>query len=427
MHHPKLLLALLATLVMTSVIPHASALSSTMDTDGDGLTDAIEDGNGTNAMEEGETNPFDADSDGGGESDGSEVSGKRNPLDPMDDLTYDADGDGWVNGIELSEKTDPNNQDTDNDGVVDPSDSFPLDSKYQVDTNSNKLPDEWEEATGLSASMATPTTVEDPDGDGLTNAEELARGTNPLSTDTDRDGVDDKTELDQTSDPKENACLSFGPATTDFSDMKDHWAEKIVSRLSRTLILPNSTPVIRGYAVAEGKPSPFNPDQQITRYEFLKMVMLTTCSKIRASSSDAKATFSDVRKDMPINENADAAFKRQIIYSASHYGFVTGYEDGTFRPDAPVNRAEALKILSIASSLQTLETQNPVAFFDVTENDWFSTYVTAAASREIVRGYEDGTFRPGNPITRAEAAKIVYFTMLGNPTINGYVLPTEEE
>ncbi len=104
MHHPKLLLALLATLVMTSVIPHASALSSTMDTDGDGLTDAIEDGNGTNAMEEGETNPFDADSDGGGESDGSEVSGQRNPLDPMDDLTYDADGDGWVNGIELSEK-----------------------------------------------------------------------------------------------------------------------------------------------------------------------------------------------------------------------------------------------------------------------------------------------------------------------------------
>jgi len=427
MRFPRLLPALVAALFVTASIPHAFALSSTMDTDGDGLTDAIEDANGTNAMDGGETDPFNADTDGGGESDGSEVSGKRNPLDPTDDMTYDSDGDGWVNGIEASEKTDPHNQDTDGDGLVDPSDPFPLDSRYQVDANSNKLPDEWEVATGLSKSTATPTRVDDPDGDGLTNAEELARGTNPLMTDTDRDGVDDKTELDLSSDPKENACLSFGPVTADFSDTKDHWAEKIVSRLSRTLILPSSTSVIRGYAVATGALSPFNPDQKITRYEFLKMVMLTTCSKIRTSSDDAKTTFSDVRKDAPINENPDAAFKRQIIYSASHYSFVAGYEDGTFRPDAPVNRAEALKILSLASSLQAIEVFSPLSFSDVSLDDWYSPYVTAAASREIVRGYEDGTFKPGNAITRAEAAKIVYFTMLGNPTINGYVLPTEEE
>lgn len=427
MQFQKLLQAVLATFLVTVCIPHVSALSSTLDTDGDGLTDAIEDANGNDSMDAGETDPFNADTDGGGESDGSEIAGGRNPLTQTDDMTYDADGDGWVNGIEASEKTDPNNQDTDGDGVSDSRDPFPLESKYQVDMNNNKLPDEWEQSTGLSQSLATPMTVDDPDGDGLTNAEELARGTNPLSTDTDRDGTDDKTELDLSSDPKENACLSFGPATEDFSDMKDHWAEKIVSRLSRTLILPHSTPVIRGYAVAAGSPSPFNPDQQITRYEFLKMVMLTTCSKVRASSDTAKTTFSDVRKDAPINESPDVAFKRQIIYSASHYGFVAGYEDGTFRPDAPVNRAEALKILHLASSLPTTDISSAPSFFDVTPDDWFWSYVTAAASREIVRGYDDGTFKPGNAITRAEAAKIVYFTMLGNPTINGYVLPTEEE
>lgn len=418
---------LLSFALILATVPHVSAFSSSMDTDGDGITDADEDVNATNAMEAGETNPFNADSDGGGESDGSEVAGKRNPLDPTDDMTYDADNDGWVNGIEAAEKTDPHNQDTDTDGVSDSLDAFPLDSKYQADTNANKLPDDWEVLTGLSTSLATPTRADDPDGDGLTNAEEFARNTNPLLTDSDRDGVDDKTELESSDDPMENACLSFGPVNDDFADMKNHWAQKFVSRLSRTLIQPDSHPIIRGYASAAGVPSHFYPDQQITRYEFLKMVMLSTCAKIRPNSDDEDVTFSDVRKDIPINENLEAAFKRKIIYSAVHYGFIEGYEDGTFRPNAPVNRAEALKILSLAAGLVEIPETEPVTFVDITPSDWFSAYLAAAASHEIVSGYDDGTFRAGNPITRAEAAKIIYLTMVGNPTINGYVLPTEAE
>ncbi len=416
---------LLSLLLLTTHVPYAFALSSTADTDGDGITDDVEDVNGTNVMDAGETNPYNADTDGGGEADGTEVAGGRNPLDPTDDMTYDADGDGWVNGIEAQEKTDPQNKDTDGDGILDPLDPFPLDSKYQIDTNANHLPDEWETATGLSKNSATPMTTEDPDGDSLTNAEELVRGTNPLQADTDRDGLDDKTELDSGADPKENPCLSYEPTSREFSDMQNHWALTIVSRLSSTLILPDMMPVIRGYAVAGDTQLFFNPDKPVTRFEFLKMVMLSTCSKIHATALREQTTFTDVPKNASSDENADSTLKRKLIYSAVHYGIITGYDDGTFRPDALVNRSEALKILSLAANLQEFPDAATVSFSDVPASEWFAPYVRAAASHEIIGGYSDGTFRPSNPITRAEAAKIVYLTMKSNPVINGYVLPTE--
>ncbi len=421
----RLSAVLLSLLIFIAHIPDVSALSSSLDTDGDGLSDAVEDVNGSNVMDAGETNPWNADTDGGGESDGAEVAEKRNPLDPTDDLTYDADGDGWANGIEAEEKTDPQNKDTDGDGITDPLDAFPLDSRYFIDTNSNKLPDEWEKIMGLSDAQGTPTRVDDPDGDGLTNAEEFARGTNPLETDTDRDGIDDKTEWVEGTDPKENACLIYGPATSGFADMREHWAFDIVSHMSRILILPDSIPLIRGYERAQGLPVHFNPDASMTRYDFLKLVMLSTCTKLHSRSEIENIRFSDVRQDAPINESSETAFKRKIIYSAVHYGIVSGYEDNTFRADALISRSEVLKILNLAAGLSEFAGADHFVFTDVQDSDWFASYVKIAFSREIIKGYPDGTFRPHHPVTRAEAAKIIYLTMRGNPVINGYVLPTE--
>jgi len=87
-------------------------------------------------------------------------------------------------------------------------------------------------------------------------------------------------------------------------------------------------------------------------------------------------------------------------------GFIAGYPDGTFRPDNPVTRAEFLKILiSVLGMVPVYGEESQ--FSDVTPDDWFFSYVMAAVAAGIVSGYPDGTFRPNAPITREESSKIV--------------------
>lgn len=397
------------------------AISPDQDTDGDGIPDMQEDKNGNGIVDPGETDPMNADTDRGGESDGSEVAGKRNPLDKNDDLTYDQDGDGWNNGVELQHGTDPKNPDTDGDGIIDPKDPFPLDPQHSTDQNQNKLPDEWEKQTGLNQQLATPSRTDDPDGDGLTNAEELARGTDPLSVDTDRDGVDDKTEIDEGTNPRENPCLVSTASSEPFPDMTGHWASKNTEHLRRIKILPDNVPLLRGYDL-EGKTKPlFRPDQPVSRFEFLKMVLFSTCTKLRARTEIEKP-FPDIRNTPVIAENPEAVLKRQVVYTASHFAIIEGYPDGTFKPDAPINRAEAVKVLMLGAHLPDLSETGSTLFPDISGTDWFYAFLKPAADRKIVTGYLDGLFRPGNLITRAEAAALIERTMLRNPTINGYVL-----
>lgn len=422
MHRFSSLLSVFAVALMLT--QSVSAQTPPADTDGDGIPDQQEDSNGNGAYDGGETDPYNADTDGGGESDGSEVAGSRNPVDANDDLTADPDGDGWVNGVEAQKKTSAANPDTDGDGVRDPEDPFPLEAKYQSDTNGNELPDEWEAQAGLSDGQAITDKAGDPDEDGLTNAEELANATSPLSADSDRDGVDDKTEITQGTDPNENACLNYARTDAYFADTAGHWAADRVRMLRGVRVLPDNTQMARGFG--EGKSALFKPDQPVTRYEFLKLVMLGTCTKLWNSAVADKPVFSDVPSVPSETESEDATLRRRIIYSAVRYDIVRGYSDGTFRPDTDINRAEAVSILHKAARLDIFDPSaaalDPLVFTDVTPADWFTASLDIATRLSIVSGYSDGTFGPAKPITRAEAAKIVYETMLRNPMINGYVL-----
>lgn len=94
------------------------------------------------------------------------------------------------------------------------------------------------------------------------------------------------------------------------------------------------------------------------------------------------------------------------INSLLEKNFVSGYPDGTFKPDNPVTRAEFLKILTSVLNIAPT-TGGTSEFSDVSPDDWFFPYVVAAVEKGIVSGYPDGTFKPNNPITRQEAAKIV--------------------
>ena len=86
-------------------------------------------------------------------------------------------------------------------------------------------------------------------------------------------------------------------------------------------------------------------------------------------------------------------------------GVVRGYEDGSFRPDAPITRAEFVALLNRAAGIQPSGVSN--SFTDVDSRDWFAGDAGLAAAIGTITGFEDGTFRPANPITRQEVAVIL--------------------
>ncbi|CAM4218607.1 S-layer homology domain-containing protein [Saccharibacillus endophyticus] len=85
-------------------------------------------------------------------------------------------------------------------------------------------------------------------------------------------------------------------------------------------------------------------------------------------------------------------------------GWIRGYADGTFRPDASITRAE---FAALANRAFGLKGYAPTAFSDVKASSWASKEVSAAVAAGYASGASDGTFRPNEPITRQEAALMV--------------------
>lgn len=205
-----------------------------VDSDDDGLSDGAEDANHNGRVDPGETDPNDADSDDDGLNDGTEVNGD-NPTNPLD---VDSDDDGLDDGVEDHNhngrvdvaETDANDPDSDDDGLNDgtevngenpcnPLDGDSDDDGLQdgaEDSNHNGRVDPTEtnpndfdtddggegdgsEVTGGRNPVDNPDddalNPNDPDGDGLSNAEEADAGTDPNLADSDDDGLNDGTEI----------------------------------------------------------------------------------------------------------------------------------------------------------------------------------------------------------------------------------------
>lgn len=88
-------------------------------------------------------------------------------------------------------------------------------------------------------------------------------------------------------------------------------------------------------------------------------------------------------------------------------GIFEGYPDGTFKPDNPVNRAEFTKI--VLNSLFPNQAKGSNCFPDV-KNEWFAPFVCFAKDKNILEGYPNGTFKPGNDIKFSEGAKVIVNT-----------------
>ena len=136
----------------------------------------------------------------------------------------------------------------------------------------------------------------------------------------------------------------------------------------------------------------FGPERNMTRAEVTTMFARLLTEQIEADKTYS-STFNDVAKN---------CWAANYIGYMQQFGIVTGYEDGSFRPDAPVTRAE---FAAIASRFEKL-TQGSASFTDVPDTHWAVKYINFAATRGWVTGYEDGTFKPEHSITRAEVAAV---------------------
>lgn len=136
----------------------------------------------------------------------------------------------------------------------------------------------------------------------------------------------------------------------------------------------------------------FGPERNMTRAEVTTMFARLLTEQIEADKTYSN-TFSDVPKGY---------WAANYIGYMQQFGIITGYSDGNFRPDAPVTRAE---FAAIASRFEKL-TEGSKSFADVPDTYWAARYINFAATRGWVTGYSDGTFKPENPITRAEVAAV---------------------
>ena len=156
------------------------------------------------------------------------------------------------------------------------------------------------------------------------------------------------------------------------------------------------------------------PYGSITRAEVATIFFRLLTDEAREESWCEVNSYSDVGPDDWFNN---------AVSTLSGMGILGGYEDGTFRPDAGITRAEFAKIAVSFFEYEDAAAEN--IFTDVAEGSWYESFIAAAAQLGLIEGYEDGSFRPDTGITRAEACTIINRTLRRAPD-KDHLLPESE-
>lgn len=122
------------------------------------------------------------------------------------------------------------------------------------------------------------------------------------------------------------------------------------------------------------------------------------------TGNDITVTDENIAKYSVLFSDIDNHWAKEWIKNAVGLGFVSGYEDGTFKPDRTITRAEFSTMLNKAMKIEITENIN---FSDVREKEWFYKEIQKSVAAGFFSGYENNTFRPNNPIKREEVAKVV--------------------
>ena len=156
--------------------------------------------------------------------------------------------------------------------------------------------------------------------------------------------------------------------------------------------------------------STFGADRNMTRAEVAQMFY----ALLKNKNVMITTSFSDVSND---------AWYATAVKTMASLGMMSGYPDGTFRPDEPITRAE---FATVALAFAYEPDNARCSYLDVSTSAWYYTYVAQATTYGWIGGYPDGTFRPNNSITRVEVCVIVN-NMLGRTPDEDYIDRNEDE
>lgn len=127
----------------------------------------------------------------------------------------------------------------------------------------------------------------------------------------------------------------------------------------------------------------------------------------------------DMALQTKFSDVEDVDMTSESIYALRSRGVVSGYADGTFRPNAAINRAEFTKIVigseytseELAGCVAISDFVKPGIFDDVTPDAWYFPHLCQGFRDGVITGYESGVFRPADTINYAEASKIIALTL----------------
>jgi hypothetical protein len=139
----------------------------------------------------------------------------------------------------------------------------------------------------------------------------------------------------------------------------------------------------------------FRPGANTTRGQLAKIIVL---AKSWSLVRPANPHFSDVPATNPFFAYVETAYA---------HGIISGYGDGSFRPNANVTRAQLSKIIVLAQGWATTTSGGP-HFSDIPTTHPFYAVIETAYAHGVISGYSNQTFRPGNNATRGQIAKMIY-------------------
>lgn len=146
-------------------------------------------------------------------------------------------------------------------------------------------------------------------------------------------------------------------------------------------------PYIYGY-----EDETFRPDANITRAEAASLLVNALDLNVKPSKTNLIDLFDDT-----------AWYYDNVVFM-EHSGYLSGYEDGSFKPNATMTRAEFCTLICKTQNLTSKSSKSKLTDLD---GHWAAGYVSALIKKKAISGYEDNTFKPDAPITRAEAVTII--------------------